>query len=229
MVLFFRALFSTLKFEYRAEDPRTIPTETGGASDYVYTAWHDAIVFAMFSWKSRPPGVALVGPHRDGSYVSNILKEIGIGAVRGSSSKQGAKAVRHLLAETAGKNIIVTPDGPRGPRRVLKVGPAFVASRTGKPVVPTAFHANHAWSFRGSWTDLVLPVPFTKVTVCTARPYFVPPDATRDEMESHTAFLQSEMDRLYADDPANLPLVDFSNRQFPARVVPPEASRRAAA
>lgn len=210
LVLLFRVLFSTVRLEYRAEDPRTIPTASGGATDFLYIAWHDTIVLLMFGWQSRPSTVALVGPHRDGSYVSHILREIGVGTVRGSSSKQGAKAVRRLITATTNSNIAVTPDGPRGPEHVLKSGPAFVASRTGKGVVPTGFHFSRTCVFRGSWTSLILPVPFSRVTVCTAKPYYIPADATREELEHHTAFLQGEMDRLYRNDPEKLPLVDFT-------------------
>ena len=106
--------------------------------------------------------------------------------------------MRELLRLPAGKHVVMTPDGPRGPRRQLKPGLVFLASRTGRAIVPTAFAASRGWSLRGSWTNLVIPKPFSTAFAITGDPIEVPPDAGREEIAVFESRVQGEMDRLAA-------------------------------
>src|SRR5690606_30728097 len=107
--------------------------------------------------------VALVSKHHDGSSLSYGLQMLGIGLVRGSSSKHGASAVRELMRLPPTTHFVVTPDGPRGPEHQTKVGLVFLASRAGRSIVPTAFSAVRSWKIPGKWTSLVIPRPFTTI------------------------------------------------------------------
>ena len=175
--------------------PETNPYQPAASGLFVYCVWHDSIVVPVFAGR-QPSTTALVGHHRDGSYVAQILKRVGIPSVRGSSSRHGAAALRGLLEQTENDHIVMTPDGPRGPRRQLKPGMAFIASRTGKPVVPTAFSCSRPWFIRGSWTDLMIPSPFSTVYALTGDPIAVSADADRDRIDLMTATIQQDMDRL---------------------------------
>ena len=91
---------------------------------------------------------------------------------------------------------MVTPDGPRGPRRQMSVGIVFLASHTGRAVVPTAYSCSRRWTFKGNWTDLVIPKPFAKVFLLAGDPIKVPPALGRDELQGYASLIQVEMDRL---------------------------------
>lgn len=197
MTAFFRALFRTLRLEFHLSRPQTSPYQPADSQHFVYSVWHDSMIVPVFAGR-QPATVALVGPHHDGSYVSNVLKSVGIPAVRGSSSHGGAKAVRQLLADTQNCHIVMTPDGPRGPRREIKAGLAFVAAKTGKAVVPTAFSCSRSWSIQGSWTDLMIPSPFAKVYILTGQPIAIPADADRNTLAEFTSQIQTAMDELNA-------------------------------
>jgi len=103
------------------------------------------------------------------------------------------------MKATEDKHVIITPDGPRGPRRQMSHGIVFLASRTGRRVVPTGYSCSRCWRVKGSWTDLVIPKPFAKVFLLAGDAIKVPPGLERDELRPYTAMIQAEMDRLNAE------------------------------
>ena len=116
--------------------------------------------------------------------------------VRGSTGRGGGKAARKLLNVARTSDIIITPDGPRGPRRELSKGIIYVASRSGNPIVPTAFGCSNAWEIQGSWTTQVIPKPFSKGIFMAGKPIEVPADLERDEIELYRVRVQQAMESL---------------------------------
>ncbi len=198
VVFVVRLLFRTLRIRYLVGAPNTNPYSNDGSEGFIYSVWHDAITFPMFAGR-HVRTVALVSRHHDGSHLACGLKILGIGLVRGSSGKNGASAIRELLQLPANTHVVITPDGPRGPRRQLKPGMVFLAARCGRSIVPTAFSSVRCWRFRGKWTDLSIPKPFTTVYALSGPPIPVPREATEAELANIGVHLQSEMDRLTAE------------------------------
>jgi len=189
-----RAVFRTLRLRAVEADVRTNPY-SGDGDAVIYCVWHDAILFPMFAGRHHRT-VALVSKHQDGSFLGLGLRMLGIGLVRGSSSRAGAAAMREMLSLPANKHVVVTPDGPRGPRRRTKLGMVFLASHSGRAIVPTAFAPVKCWRLPGTWTDLVIPKPFTTLYAMTGKPIPVPHDATREVLLAIEVAIQSEMDHL---------------------------------
>ena len=82
----------------------------------------------------------LISQHRDGELIRRIVARFGLDAVRGSSTRGGAEAFRQLIRlGRPGGNLVLTPDGPKGPRQVAKVGVVQLARATGLPIIPMAF------------------------------------------------------------------------------------------
>jgi lysophospholipid acyltransferase (LPLAT)-like uncharacterized protein len=146
-----------------------------------YPFWHEWIVPYVFA---RPHArmAGLISQHRDGGYLADGMTAVGLKTVRGSTSRGGAAAVREILQECADWDLGITPDGPRGPRREMKTGVAFLASRAGRPAVPSAIACSSAWVMKGSWTDLVLPKPFSTIVFCAGAPLYPPPKANREAL-----------------------------------------------
>ena len=89
--------------------------------------------------------------------------------MRGSSTRDGAAGLRGMAqAYAAGHICAFTADGPKGPRRIAKAGPAQLAKLAEAPWVG-CFHAEprRAWRLR-SWDQFAIPRPFT--TVCFGWP-----------------------------------------------------------
>jgi lysophospholipid acyltransferase (LPLAT)-like uncharacterized protein len=168
---------------------------------YVLCVWHDALLvptFAAPDWL-RKRCCCLVSQHRDGSYLADAMSWLDFKTVRGSSRKGAAEALREMITDTAGYHIIVTPDGPIGPRRQMKVGAVYVASQTGRALVPGAFVAKRGWRIKGRWTDLLVPCPFTTVYIIVGEPVKIPQGVTRNELTSYVDAAQRAMDDLNAE------------------------------
>ena len=120
----------------------------------------------------------------------------GISSIRGSTARGGGQALRELMRLGDGWQVFITPDGPRGPHHVVKSGLVYLASRTGRPILPMVSQSGSAWHICGSWTGLHVPKPFSRGWYLVGAPLTIPPDLSREEIDLHTARVQSEMDRL---------------------------------
>lgn len=219
IIVALRALFRTVRLEFVSEDPRYDPAATD-APVSLFSLWHDAIAIPILirdRYRNEHSVCALVSRHQDGSVLVDALRHTRIEAVRGSTSRGGVRAVRELLQRVRQSHVFITPDGPRGPRRQLKDGILFLASQSGRPIVPVASTARPAWVFRGNWTDLLIPRPFSRAVCVLGRPMIVPPDVSRAELDSYRHRLQAEMERLH----------DVAER-IASGVEPQDAIRRAA-
>jgi lysophospholipid acyltransferase (LPLAT)-like uncharacterized protein len=192
-----RLLFRTLTFSYREAVAGTNPFDKRTTERYLYCVWHDSVVMPAFSGE-HPSTSALTSRHSDGSFVARVLKSVGIRPIRGSTNRLSPAGFRTLVRATEAGHVVITPDGPRGPARHMSVGIVYLASRTGRAIVPTAYHARSCWKFAGSWTTLVVPRPFTHVTLVAGRPIQVPPDLPRSELQYYVRQVQGEMDRVNA-------------------------------
>jgi len=85
----------------------------------------------------------LVSQHRDGELISRAMSPFGFSTVRGSTTRGGSLALRALVAAgRRGRDLAITPDGPKGPRGVVQSGVIQLARLTGLPIFPVAFGAS---------------------------------------------------------------------------------------
>jgi lysophospholipid acyltransferase (LPLAT)-like uncharacterized protein len=194
----FRTLLRTCKVEVREKQPRTSPYVAHQPARYLYCLWHDMIVLHTFA-APHYDLAALVSRHRDGGYLADAMRAIGVHPVRGSSSKGGAEAVKEILAELDGWHVAITPDGPRGPRHKVKAGILWLAAKTGRPIVPTVGVCDNAWRIKGSWTELTIPKPFSRVLMYGGEFFDVPADLDRASLPKLAEKLEAEMEQLEAE------------------------------
>ena len=101
------------------------------------------------------------------------------------------------LAARAGKDLALTPDGPRGPRHQFKPGALAVAQVTGLPIIPLAVSASSAWRL-GSWDEFLVPKPFATVRIAYLSARFVPREASRGELDVIATQLASDLNQAEA-------------------------------
>ena len=108
--------------------------------NYIAALWHNRLLLISFVLKKflpQRPGAGLISASRDGDLIADLTRRFGFEVVRGSSSRLGASALRELENVLAsGRDILITPDGPRGPAYELGPGIVFLAQKTGAAVVP---------------------------------------------------------------------------------------------
>ncbi|HEX8960838.1 MAG TPA: lysophospholipid acyltransferase family protein [Geobacteraceae bacterium] len=133
--------------------------------------WHARLLMIPFAYTGKGIRV-LISSHSDGEVIANTMKYFGFGLVRGSSSKKGDRALREMVQLARdNQDLAITPDGPRGPAEVVKLGVAQLARLTGRPVVPIAFSSSRAKRF-SSWDRFLLPYPFSRGVLLWGEPLF---------------------------------------------------------
>lgn len=128
--------------------------------------WHNRLFIAAdLRRRFRPFGKmnGLVSPSKDGAWLAAFFKVIGIGTVRGSTSRRGGQAMLEIYRKLSrGEDIAITPDGPRGPCYKFNPGAALVAQKTHCPVALVASKYHCAIRLK-SWDGFILPLPFSRV------------------------------------------------------------------
>lgn len=188
-------LFRTLRIRLLSGTPNTSPYNKQCTDRYLYSVWHDSMVLPVFGGRHWCT-TALTSQHRDGSFVASVLRLRNIPAVRGSTNRIGTGAMRELLQTMDNRHLVITPDGPRGPNRRMSAGIAYLASRTGRAVVPSGFACSSCWRWKGSWSDLIIPKPFSTVVLIAGSPVHVPHDTPTAELPRYVEELQAAMDQL---------------------------------
>lgn len=161
----------------------------------IVTFWHGRLLMMPFVYPGKP-GAILISQHRDGEYISRIATILGFEVIRGSATRGGMRAFKQMLRAIKGRlNLVITPDGPKGPRAKVKSGVIEVARLTGAPIVPVSFSASRR-RFLKSWDAFLVPIPFSRVVYVWGEPMYVPPTATKDEVVKHQEALEERLDLL---------------------------------
>jgi lysophospholipid acyltransferase (LPLAT)-like uncharacterized protein len=157
--------------------------------------WHGRILLMPFPYQTYRGSKACImnSIHRDGEIITRVIKRFGISAVRGSSTRGWMGGLKGLLeAYRQGYDLIVVPDGPRGPRYQAKSGVLQLARATGAPIFPVSYGA--AWKTTiNSWDRLLIPFPFSRVTYVIGQSITVPDDASPQMMEEKRQELQETL------------------------------------
>jgi hypothetical protein len=164
--------------------------------NYIGCLWHNRLLVLPFVLKRFTPnrrGAALISASRDGDLLTDAIRRFGFDIVRGSSSKMGASALLQLTEVlSGGGDVVITPDGPRGPVYELGPGLVFLAQKTGAPVLPMNLEYSSCWRFK-SWDRFILPRPFSQVRVIFGAPHHVAATNTAEEFEAERRRLQEQM------------------------------------
>jgi lysophospholipid acyltransferase (LPLAT)-like uncharacterized protein len=120
----------------------------GKGKQVIIAFWHGQQLMMPLAYRGKNAHI-LISQHRDGELICEIVKRFGFGAVRGSSTRGGGIALRQLIRlGRSGADLVVTPDGPKGPRHVVQKGVIQLAQATGLPIVPLTFACSKKKSFR---------------------------------------------------------------------------------
>lgn len=163
---------------------------------FIYAFWHQRQVY--FTWTHRGVGASvLVSRSQDGDVIAETMRLSRIGAVRGSSSRGGVAAALELIdALKSGRDIAITPDGPKGPAREVKEGVLFMARSMRAPIVPITNALSRKIELAKAWDRFQVPLPFGRAVVAYGEPIEVGPD---DDLSAKAAELKAALDRLTAE------------------------------
>jgi lysophospholipid acyltransferase (LPLAT)-like uncharacterized protein len=188
----FYLLCSTLRI--REEGRRDLGLHSKPKDSALWAFWHEDIL--INAWYHRFFGIqVMISSSRDGELIAQFVNKLGYHSVRGSTTRGGREVAQAMIqALKSGFHGAITPDGPKGPRRVVQPGAAIISRLSGKPVVPIGFAAERAWRFK-SWDRFMVPKPFSRIVIWYGEP--IRPDKSQGGAEGVKA-VQTEMDRVMA-------------------------------
>jgi lysophospholipid acyltransferase (LPLAT)-like uncharacterized protein len=166
------ALLRLLHATYRVKQVNDgfVTSQRAQGESFIACFWHGRLLAMPFAlWGSNAK--VLISRHGDGEFITRVMRFFGLGAVRGSYRKEGSISSLREMAQAlkSGTIIAITPDGPKGPRYVVKRGLTEVARISGRPIVPVTCSATKKKpSIHG--TDSYFPTLFRPSSSCGATP-----------------------------------------------------------
>jgi lysophospholipid acyltransferase (LPLAT)-like uncharacterized protein len=164
--VFLKLLYTTLKI--KIENQPLVQEAAKG--NLIIALWHDGLLLAPLLLKILPASsfACVVSKSRDGrvlaSYVNSLARVRGI--LVGHHNRHGA-LLEMIQTQQAGHIIVITPDGPRGPRHVAKDGLTYLAEKAESQIVSMSWQAKSFWQL-DTWDKMRIPKPFTSITITFA-------------------------------------------------------------
>jgi lysophospholipid acyltransferase (LPLAT)-like uncharacterized protein len=162
----------------------------------IFAIWHNRLLMLPRVFDPSFPtrqSYGLISASRDGDLIARFIERSGYGTIRGSSSRKGVIALRQLV-ETLGAdgNVLVTPDGPRGPVYQVSQGIIFLAQKSRAAIVPIHMEYSSAWRLK-SWDRFVVPRPFATLRAIFGAPIHIAPLEGPEQFEAEQVRLQNAM------------------------------------
>ena len=197
---YMRLIKRTTRWDIRY--PERVAHILGSGDGVIALTWHSRFLMLTSAWKSNElDPYVMISRSRDGAVVAGTCKALGLKTIRGSARKAGkdkggdAAAAAALTAVRSGGCVVITPDGPRGPRQRLGEGPLRLARATGAPIMPCTFAVGRRKEFN-SWDRFILPKLFGKGLIMWGTPVTIPTETTDAELGVIRLSIETEMNDL---------------------------------
>lgn len=147
----------------------------------VVVFWHGRLAMMSFAYRNywgkdfgyKKQGKVIISDHKDGEIITRVIKHFKIGAIRGSSRKNAARALVSAFREIdSGVDVIITPDGPKGPLHSVADGAVIIAQKKNLEIYTLNYEADKFWQFK-SWDEMILPKPFSTINFSLSKPFSV--------------------------------------------------------
>ena len=161
--------------------------------------WHGRLALMSFAyvrwWRNgqnpQRRAKVIISDHKDGEIIARVISFFGIGAIRGSSSKGAVKALAQSFRELkSGIDVIITPDGPRGPYHSVADGAVVIAQKQNAPIQILNYEASKFWQLK-SWDKMIIPKPFSEISYTLSPPFSVADMA----LENARELIKKEMEK----------------------------------
>lgn len=145
------------------------------ASKYptILMLWHDRLIILseiLEQFTSKFVYAAFISKSRDGDPLEILAHSYSRGEVIRVPHNARQWALHQMIQYLKERKVVlVTPDGPRGPRYVAKPGIAVAAKEAKAKVIPFSWTASNVWQLK-TWDKLMIPKPFSKILVTFGSP-----------------------------------------------------------
>lgn len=210
-----RRWMGTLEFRAAYYDPAVDPVHPACPGRMLYVFWHEYILIPAYM-RGHCGLTMLVSRHRDAEILVQAARHLGFACVRGSTNRGGAAALRALAERSRFSSLTITPDGPRGPRRVMSLGPIYLASRLEMPLVALGLGCDRPWRLP-SWDRFAIPRPWSRCRGVVGPALRLPPDLDRDGLEHYRQEVERLLNRLTSEAEAWAARGDRRENEQPVR------------
>lgn len=160
----------------------------------ILVMWHEYI-YLPIGLGFHSPVTLLVSQHRDANLLTTASAKMGFGIVRGSTTRGGSTALRKLKEVAAKNSIVITPDGPKGPRRQLNPGAVYLASLLQMPIVPVGVGCRNSWRLN-TWDRFAIPKPGHRARIIFGPTIHVPRKCPRDVLDQYCQAVESDLNHV---------------------------------
>lgn len=161
----------------------------------IFTFWHGTMLAPWFILKEHKPST-IISKSKDGLLLSNLLNKWNYKVKRGSSSKGGKEVLAELIEEAKkNRSIAITPDGPRGPKRIMKAGAVIIAKKTNSSIILVGV-CNKNKVKLNSWDKFEIPFPFSKVRIVYSDPIAVDSELSYEETDDVIKSLNNRLNEM---------------------------------
>ncbi|ADH86196.1 lysophospholipid acyltransferase family protein [Desulfurivibrio alkaliphilus] len=173
---------------------------------FISACWHYAVFFHLYQVKRQQLAldpkarwVLMVSASDDAELLSGALRLMNAELVRGSRNRGGVAALKSMISQVKqGANAGIIADGSQGPARIAQAGAVLLASRTGAPILPSAWAADRCWRLR-SWDRTMIPKPGARISYHYGPPLEVPANIKSEETEKYRHELEVRLNALYLE------------------------------
>ena len=171
--------------------------------------WHQMHIFGswyMRKLQKRSLKIGfLISPSVDGEVPAKIVESWGAVAIRGSSNRTGARALKDMYNTIIKDKVspVTTSDGPTGPIHEFKQGAILLAQLTQSPMLPIAYMATRYWELK-TWDKFIIPKPFSRIVITVGEPHYIDKKLNAVEMEEERKKMETDMNNLIAQAKAEL-------------------------
>lgn len=148
----------------------------------VILIWHGRILLATYFFRNKNI-MPLISPSQDGEIIVRILAKWKYKILRGSSSHSFFDAWKKMKGELLNSGeVIIVPDGPKGPSRKMKPGGVKLACETDAFLIPFSFSASPRKTLK-SWDSFLVFPPFSRLVALFGEPIECKKGTSHHELE----------------------------------------------
>jgi len=155
----------------------------------IATFWHGrSMMLSPVAVRMGLKGYGIFSRHRDGQLMAKFQRMFGMKGIYGSTGRKGAVSALMQGARVLkqGNMIILSPDGPKGPRMRVHDGALYFAKMSGAPIIPVCFSCSGAW-FQNNWDRYLIVLPFSRMVFVAGEPFYIGKkddiDVAREKLE----------------------------------------------
>jgi len=166
-----RILFFTCRKKfYLAEESDNLPNPV------IVVFWHGELLSVMegyMLYRGNKNIDSMISDHKDGELVARIVSLFGGGAIRGSSTRGGVKAlIQSFKTLDKKRDLGMAIDGPKGPRHSVSDGVVLISQKKSVPIVTFNCKPTSYWQLN-SWDKFIIPKPFCILNFYVSEPFLL--------------------------------------------------------